>query len=122
MSEELETDIYATLIGVIDEKHRISGVENAFAPGSYCDRRYQDMMDCRQRLWERLGSEDDEDVERLIMAMESIQTALCIKMFRLGQRFPPLKHKTSPIRLDGALCLSYSISTRSSVSSLLGIR
>ena len=87
MTDELETDIYATLIGVIDEKHRVPGVENAFAPGSYCDRRYQDMMDCRQRLYDRLGSEEDEDVEALIMAMESIQTALCIKMFRLGLRF-----------------------------------
>ena len=87
MTDELETDIYATLIGVIDEKHRVPGVENAFAPGSYCDRRYQDMMDCRQRLYDRLGSEEDEDVEALIMAMESIQTALCIEMFRLGLRF-----------------------------------
>ena len=87
MTHELETDIYATLIGVIDEKHRVPGVENAFAPGSYCDRRYQEMMDCRQRIWDRLGAEDDEDVEALIMAMESIQTALCMKMFRLGLQF-----------------------------------
>lgn len=84
MTEELEVDIYATLIGVTDEEHRVPGVENAFAPGSYCDRRYQDMLDCRQRLWNRLGSEDDEDVESMIIALESIQTALCIKMFRLG--------------------------------------
>ena len=63
MDNELLTDIYATLIGVIDEKHRVPGIENAFAPGSYCDRRYEDMMDHRQRIWERLGAEDDEDLE-----------------------------------------------------------
>ena len=84
MNRELEEDIYATLIGVIDEKHRVPGVENALAPGGDCDRLYQDMLDCRQRIWDRLGSEDDEDVERLVMAMESIQRSLCIRMFRLG--------------------------------------
>ena len=84
MTNELETDIYATLIGVIDEKHRIAGVENAFTPGSDCDRRYQEMLDCRERIQERLGTEDDEDMEKLIVTLESIQATLCIKMFRLG--------------------------------------
>ena len=87
MTNELETDIYATLIGVMEEKNRIPGVENAFAPGSYCDKCYEEMMDCRERIQQRLGVEDDEDVEGMVIALESIQTDLCIRMFRLGRQF-----------------------------------
>ena len=63
MKENLVDDVYATLIGVAGEAYQVPGVENAFAPGEYCDRRYADMTAHRQRLWERLGSEDDEDID-----------------------------------------------------------
>ena len=35
----------------------------------------------RERLWERLDSPDDEDVERILSAMEAIQEELCRKIF-----------------------------------------
>ena len=78
-------DVYATLIGVQEEG--VPGVENAFAPGAYCARRYEDMTAHRQRLWERLGCEDDEDIEQILCAMESIQAELCRKMFEYGMKF-----------------------------------
>ena len=87
MKENLVDDVYATLIGVAGEAYQVPGVENAFAPGEYCDRRYADMTAHRQRLWERLGSEDDEDIEQILCAMESIQAELCRKMFEYGLRF-----------------------------------
>ena len=86
MQEQID-DIYATLIGVQTEEHRVPGVENAFAPGEYCARRYADVTACRQRLWERLACEDDEDLEQLLCAMESIQAELCRKMFEYGIKF-----------------------------------
>ena len=77
-------DIYAALTG---ESIVVPGVENAFAPGTYCARRYGDMTAHRQRLWERLGCEDDEDIEQILCAMESIQAELCRKMFEYGMKF-----------------------------------
>ena len=55
-------EIYSAVLG---ESHQISGVENAFGPGEYCARRYADMTAHRQRLWERLGWEDDEDIDNI---------------------------------------------------------
>ena len=85
MYEKWIDDVYATLIGVQEEG--VPGVENAFAPGEYCARRYEDMTAHRQRLWERLGCEDDEDIEQILCAMESIQAELCRKMFEYGMKF-----------------------------------
>ena len=84
MYEKWIDDVYATLIGVQEEG--VPGVENAFAPGAYCARRYEDMTAHRQRLWERLGCEDDEDIEQILCAMESIQAELCRKMFEYGMK------------------------------------
>lgn len=88
MEDALFEDVYLTLLGVMGAAYRVPGVENAFAPGSYCERRYGDMTRHRERLWERLNSPDDEDVEQILTAMESIQRELCRKMFEYGRRFP----------------------------------
>ena len=88
MNQEQMEDIYATLIGVQAEQFRVPGVENAFAPGTYCDQRYADLIRHRQRLWDRLGCEDDEDLEEILCAMESIQRELCFKMFEYGRKLP----------------------------------
>ena len=80
-----EENVYETLIGVRSGNNRVPGVENAFAPGEYCDRMYLQMHEYRERLWARLGSQEDEDLEHLIMALESIQHTLCLQMFRLGR-------------------------------------
>ena len=84
LKNEAFEDIYAALIG---ESIAVPGVENAFAPGKYCARRYGDMVAHRQRLWERLDCEDDEDIEQILCAMESIQAELCRKMFEYGMKF-----------------------------------
>ena len=74
-------DIYQTLIGVRTLGYAVPGVENAFAPDGYCQRQYENMNVYRERLWERLNSPDDEDVEHILMAMEAIQQELCRKIF-----------------------------------------
>ena len=84
LKNEAFEDIYAALTG---ESITVPGVENAFAPGAYCAQRYGDMVAHRQRLWERLGCEDDEDIEQILCAMESIQAELCRKMFEYGMKF-----------------------------------
>ena len=87
MNQEWIDDIYETMIGVRQEKYRVPGVENAFGAESHCARQYEHLLACRQRLWERLGQEDDEDLEEILMATESIQRELCRKMFEYGCRF-----------------------------------
>ena len=89
MEEKLENRVYATLLGeyVLNPGERVPGVPNAFEPGTECARLYDRMDEIRQRLWERLDSPEDEDVERLIGCLEAIRDHLCLEMFRQGRRF-----------------------------------
>ena len=84
-------DIYNTLQGVLIPEARVSGVENAFADGTPCERCYSDMLDAYERLCVRLGVEDeDEDVEDIIRSFLEMQWILCEKMFYYGMHYDEL--------------------------------
>ncbi len=75
--------VYESLIGELVDP--IKYVPNAFAPGSYCEARYAEMLDAYGRLRDRLGAMDeDADVEIIIDSMLAIQRKLCLEMFELG--------------------------------------
>ena len=88
MNNELEKDVYFTLLGQYAPEYAVPGVPNAFGPDSVCTRAYDRMLEFRERLWRRLGVTEDEDIENLIICMETIQQELFLQMFRQGQRFP----------------------------------
>ena len=56
--------IYETMIG--EAVSECPGVADEFAPGAMCDRLYGEIYEANKRLCERLGVEDDEDVEIII--------------------------------------------------------
>ena len=89
MEQKLENRVYATLLGeyMMNPEYRVPGVPNAFGPDSECTRLYDRMDEIRQRLWQRLDSPEDEDVEQLINCLEAIRDQLCLEMFRQGRRF-----------------------------------
>ena len=89
MEEKLENRVYATLLGeyVLYPGERVEGVPNAFEPDGESTRLYDRMDEIRQRLWHRLDSPEDVDVEQLINCLEAIQDHLCLEMFRQGRRF-----------------------------------
>lgn len=75
--------VYESLIGELIVP--IRDVPNAFAPGSLCEGKYQEMLDAYARLRDRLGVEDeDEDIEIIIDSLLVIQRELCLKMFALA--------------------------------------
>lgn len=74
--------VYESLIGELVDP--IENVPNAFEAGSYCEARYQEMLDAYERVRERLGVKDeDEDVEIIINSLLAIQRRLCLEMFEL---------------------------------------
>ena len=87
MNKELEQDIYFTLLGQYAPEYAVPGVPNAFAPDSVCTQAYDRMHEYRERLWQRLGVPEDEDLEKILMCMETIQQELCIQMFHRGQQW-----------------------------------
>lgn len=75
--------VYESLIGELIVP--IRDVPNAFAPGSLCEGKYQEMLDAYARVRARLGVlDEDEDVEIIIDSLLAIQRELCLKMFALA--------------------------------------
>ena len=96
MGNQLEIDVYFTLLGQYGPAAAVPGVPNAYGPDSACTRHYDRMHEYRERLWQRLGSPEDEDLENLIGCLEDIQRELCIQMFCQGQRFPNVGEGLDP--------------------------
>ena len=75
---------YESLLGLRTGEAALPGVENAFAPGSLCDREYGRMRESYLRICERLhAGEEDTDLEDLVAAMEAIQRALCRRIYEI---------------------------------------
>ena len=88
MPETFAELVYDTLSGDVHGEYAVPGVEDAFALGSECLQLYDEMREVRDRLQARMGLVDeDEDVERIISILESVQRILGIKMFHYGQKF-----------------------------------
>ena len=84
--------VYETLQGVLTSEYMLPGVENLFEPDKPCYEHYSDMRRAYDRLLERLGKTDeDEDIEAIISAMQSIETIMAIKMFDYGVLFERLQ-------------------------------
>ncbi len=76
-------EIYATLIGDMQEEYALPWVPNALAPGSYCEESLTRLMDARDRLAERLGVDVDPDLEIMMDEMVAIQSTLCRMVMEL---------------------------------------
>lgn len=81
--------VYETLHGVLIPEARVPGVEDAFAPGSRCERLYSAMLDAYERLCERLQVDGDEDadVEIIIQSLMEIEEEMCYRMYVYGAKF-----------------------------------
>lgn len=78
-------DVYYSLIGELVSQ--LPGIPNLFAEGMPCEKWYQEMLDAYEKLRERLGvCDEDEDVETMIHSFLMMQYALCVEMYRLGER------------------------------------
>ena len=77
--------IYGTVTGDLLPEYCVPGVENAFAEGSLCDREYQQIVDARARIYERLQvTDEDEDMEIIFNSFLHIQNEIAEKIFSLG--------------------------------------
>ena len=79
--------VYESLLGLLTEDAALPWVENAFAPGGFCDREYARMRDAYCHICMRLGAgEEDFDLDTMVEAMESIQRELCRRMYEVGKK------------------------------------
>lgn len=74
--------VYLSMLGELLEP--VPGVENAFVPGQLCEVLYQQVYDANRRLCQRLGVEEDADVECIVDCFFEITRELCLRMYRMG--------------------------------------
>ena len=80
-----EEYVYSSLLGLLTEPH--PEVKNLFADGEKCEELYGKAYDACQRLYERLGKLEDEDVEIIVNSMLDIQREIGLKMYEYGAKF-----------------------------------
>lgn len=59
-------------------------VDNEFEEGKRCGKLYSEVYDAQCRLAQKLGMEEDKDVERIMNNMNEITRILCYKMYEYG--------------------------------------
>lgn len=62
-------------------------VENEFMEGKFCEQAYAGIYDANRRICQKLGVEDDPDVELIIGNCFGIMNHMCMKMFDYGALF-----------------------------------
>lgn len=62
------------------------GIENEFAEGKECCLLYDGVYQAGRNLCERLGEDEDSDVETILNGMERIARLVSMKMYEYGRR------------------------------------
>lgn len=70
------------------EDYIIEGIEieNSFEMGSKCSNIYDNIYNAKQRLYKRLGT-NDEDVDIIMLQYSQLAREIALKMFEYGYRF-----------------------------------
>lgn len=76
--------IYETMMG--ESEIPFPGVEDEFEEGKKCERLYGEIFAANMNLCQRLGVEEDTDVETIINNFFSINRELCVRMYGYGVR------------------------------------
>ncbi len=82
---QLYDEIYYSLIGEMAEDSALPWIPNAFSPGGECEQAYTRLLAARDRVAEKLGVEEDPDLEQMLQEMLTIQHILCKKIIELRQ-------------------------------------
>lgn len=98
MEQKIIDQVYETLTGMVEGTHAMPNVPNAFADGSYCMNKYEDVYEAHVRLCEKLNNLDgDDDVEIIISSMFDIQKKLCHRIYEIayqaGRQSHPVKKR-----------------------------
>lgn len=82
-------DVYDTVQGNMLDGFEVPGVVNLFAPGSECEKLYDQVCAAERCLEDRLGVSvcSDEDLETIMQCMTAIQKKVGFYMYYYGAKF-----------------------------------
>ena len=76
--------MYETAIGMCADGEGAAGIDNLFDDGTICDFLYSEVYDASRRINQRLGQQEDPDVERIIRNLWKINKIVSCKMYEYG--------------------------------------
>lgn len=88
MESKLAQLVYARVMGYDEQPCQDLPVENLFAEGAPCDRLYEQIYDAKLRICQRLGADEDNDIELILDSFDQITRLVAEKMFHYGTYFP----------------------------------
>lgn len=71
----------------------IAYVENEFCCGKVCDKAYADICLAKQNIYDRMGVNEDRDIECIMDNFTTICRHLCMKMYDYGVHFAKVNSK-----------------------------
>lgn len=98
-TEQFKEMLYYLMIGAFDlENYPMAEsqyVENEYEEGNFCAIAYEEVFNAKLRICERLGIDEDNDVEIIINNLLDIGRHLSMKMYDYGVFFSshPIKTK-----------------------------
>ena len=87
MDSRIANRVYDLLTGEEVPVAGLAVVENMFADGRTCEELYTAVYEANLRLCERLGMQEDADVELIINSLLQISRLLGLKMFHYGIKY-----------------------------------
>lgn len=85
LKEQIFEKMNGFLVEEIPPMPEQAPIEDEFAEGKECCLLYEGVYQARKTLCERLGEDEDADVEIIINNMEKISRLLAMKMFEYGK-------------------------------------
>lgn len=90
-TEKFKEKIYNLMIGAFDLEHypiqESQFVANEYEEGKFCEKAYEEVHNANRRICERLGTDEDKDVELIISNLIDIGKHLSMKMYDYGVFF-----------------------------------
>lgn len=87
MKETFVEVVYDLLNGTRIRQPGDPEVENLFSIGRECERLYSEVYNTNIRLCQRLGVEEDADVEAIVNSLLHIGKLVAMRMYRYGTEF-----------------------------------
>lgn len=90
-SEEFKERVYCLMVGAFDlERYPIresNYVANEYEEGKFCEKAYKEVYNANRRICQRLGVDEDRDVELIVSNLIDIGKYLSMKMYDYGVLF-----------------------------------
>lgn len=81
MENKIAQMVYNRVMGYDEQPQAELPIENLFAEGAPCDTLYEEIYAANLRLCQRLGVEEDRDIQLILQRFEQINLLVAEKMF-----------------------------------------